>query len=125
MNPNLASSSSSGVQKRHRAALSDDVDLMSSVQLFFSMLGEVALDISSSIKDAPISFSEFHKVDILETESEIHKRLRTHYLYRALTQLFTIAGSLEMVGNPVGLFSSLGTGVKDLFFDLLAIAPHG
>ena len=31
--------------------------------------------------------------------------------------MLKIVGSLDLVGNPVGLMSSLGTGVRDLFYE--------
>jgi vacuolar protein sorting-associated protein 13A/C len=32
-------------------------------------------------------------------------------------QLYKIVGSLELVGNPIGLLSSLGSGVRDFFYE--------
>jgi len=117
MNPSLTGGGLSTQKRQTRTSMSDDVDLKSSVMLFFSMVGDVALDITSSIADAPISFPVYKRNTIFETENEVNKRMRQHYLYAALTQLYKIVGSLELVGNPIGLVSSLGTGVKDFFYE--------
>lgn len=99
------------------ASWNDDFDLLSSVTFFLSRIGVVALDLTSSISDAPIKFSAFESTTIFETDTEVEKRLRQHYLFSALTQLYKIVGSLELVGNPVGLVTSLGIGVQDFFYE--------
>eukprot|EP00605_Chrysophyceae_sp_TOSAG23-4_P000166 GSChrysophyteH1.ASY1.ANO1.190.1 assembled CDS len=117
MNPNISSGYMMSQKRQQRAALSDSEDFSSSMLLFFSMVGEAALDITSSISDAPINLPVYKRNTIFETEFEVSKRLRQHYLYAALTQLYKIVGSLELVGNPVALVSSLGSGVKDFFYE--------
>ena len=116
MNPQIQQSGQK-VEKMQHASWSDDIDLLSSVTFFLSQIGVVALDLTSSISDAPITFAEFQREKIFETDTEVEKRLRQHYLYSALTQLYKIVGSLELVGNPVGLVTSLGIGVTDFFYE--------
>ena len=46
------------------------------------------------------------------------RRLQQHYKQQALTQLYMkVPGSLDIIGSPVGLLSSLGSGVADFFFE--------
>jgi len=40
--------------------------------------------------------------------------LKKHYWLNITTSLLRTLGSLDIVGNPVGLFSNISTGVKDL-----------
>jgi len=37
-----------------------------------------------------------------------------HYKYSIIKSLLLTLGSLEIFGNPVNLFSNIGTGFKDL-----------
>jgi hypothetical protein len=83
---------------------------------------------------------------MFKTESEVATILQEHYLHSALGQVYKIVGyvsdaalsllfgpgwylscvsyliplnlrSLELVGNPIGLVSSLGVGVRDFFYE--------
>lgn len=89
----------------------------SNFNLFFWQIGEVILDLTSTINDAPIIFNGFSKSHMFKSSNEIIETLQSHYLNSALGQLYKIVGSLELVGNPIGLLTSLGTGVRDFFYE--------
>ena len=89
----------------------------SAITLFLWQIGEVVLDLSASIADAPIVISMFGQDNLFKTNAELTTMLSSHYLNSILWQLYKIVGSLELVGNPLGLVSSLGTGVKDFFYE--------
>jgi vacuolar protein sorting-associated protein 13A/C len=40
-----------------------------------------------------------------------------HYGGEVLGQLHRIVGSADVLGNPVGLFNTIGSGVKDVFYE--------
>ena len=40
-----------------------------------------------------------------------------HYTRQALSEIHKLLGSTEILGNPVGLFRSVGTGVVDFFYE--------
>ncbi len=84
---------------------------------FLRQIGEVVIDLSSSISDAPIRISQYSEHHIFLTEHEFSKRLQSHYFQYLMQQVYKIVGSLDLVGNPVNLLSTLGTGVKDFFFE--------
>lgn len=46
-------------------------------------------------------------------------RIGKHYSVGALGQLSALLGSFDALGNPVGLISNVGTGVKDFFYEPL------
>jgi hypothetical protein len=39
-----------------------------------------------------------------------------------VTQLYLILGSVNALGKPVELFSSIATGTKDFFYEVLCLA---
>lgn len=43
--------------------------------------------------------------------------LTQHYTQKALVQAYKLLGSLEVLGNPIEMVDSLGTGVKDFFYE--------
>lgn len=103
----------------HRSSIRNEgtAGLYSTASLFMWQVGEVVLDLTSSISDAPLSFNGFVAPHLFKSEVEVAKRLQEHYLHWAYFQLYKIVGSLDVVGNPIGLLSSLGVGVKDFFYE--------
>jgi len=91
--------------------------MYSSVSLFLWQVGEVVLDLTSTISDAPIFFHGYEESHVFKTDHEIARFLQDRYLHYAMWQLYKIVGSLELVGNPIGLLSSLGSGVRDFFYE--------
>ncbi len=91
--------------------------IFSAISFFLWQVGEVVLDLTSSISDAPIYFNGFQAAYLFKTALDIQETLLEHYLHNALGQLYKIVGSLDLVGNPIGLLSSLGIGVHDFFYE--------
>jgi vacuolar protein sorting-associated protein 13A/C len=51
------------------------------------------------------------------TKQDITKVVRSVYVNQVTWQLTKIVGALDLVGNPISLMASLGTGVKDFFYE--------
>lgn len=104
-------------QKMQKDTVSDSSGFGNAVWQFLFQVGEVVLDLTSTVDNAPIMLNGLIVPNLFETEEKLFGILQGHYLNSALRQLYKIAGSLELVGNPIGLMSSLGTGVRDFFFE--------
>jgi len=78
--------------------------------MFFKALG-VAL---ANIDDAPIKMTGLKLENCFDTTSGITSKLISHYKNNLTTEVFKLLGSINIIGNPVGLFSQIGTGVQDL-----------
>lgn len=55
--------------------------------------------------------------NILARQESLKETVIEHYKQDALTQLHKVLGSADFLGNPVGLVSTLGSGVTDLFYE--------
>lgn len=55
-------------------------------------------------------------VDSLNTREVLSSSLFQHYQSQLLGQLYKLLGSVEFIGNPVGLIDRLGSGVVDFFY---------
>lgn len=72
---------------------------------------------SGNISDAPLKFNSLlleHPIVSVET---LKNRIIGHYTQQAIVQVHKILGSIDMLGNPVGLFNTMGEGVTDLFYE--------
>jgi hypothetical protein len=53
----------------------------------------------------------------LVTWPQLYKAVSQSYTQRALSQLYKIVFSAEILGNPIGLVNNLGSGVRDFFYE--------
>lgn len=101
-----------------KGVLSGDVNNLWYAFAFLArQIGNVVLDLTSAVTDAPIELNCLQARHLFKTDSELTKTLQDHYLTSFLKQLYKIVGSLDLVGNPIGIVSSLGVGVRDFFFE--------
>lgn len=66
--------------------------LFSTLSLFLWQIGEVVLDASSTIADAPIYINGFFLRHLFKTDAELARTLQGHYLHSILGQLYKIVG---------------------------------
>lgn len=52
--------------------------------------------------------------DCVDTLAGINQKLINHYKNSVIKQFYKIFGSLNIIGNPIGLFRNISTGIKDL-----------
>ena len=45
------------------------------------------------------------------------EKIGKHYLNNLLSEMYTAIGSMDLIGNPIGLFNDLDTAVYDLFYE--------
>lgn len=70
----------------------------------------------SNLDQASINIPEFYVENLLETTHTLAFYAMQHYVHHGLRSWYNIMGSVDFLGNPVGLVSTLGTGVKDFFY---------
>ena len=71
----------------------------------------------ANIDNAPIQLNALVLDDAFGTSSELVGRITQHYTRQGIQEVYKILGSVDLLGNPVGLFNSFGTGFKDFFFE--------
>ena len=45
------------------------------------------------------------------------QRVTLHYRGEVVYQVHKVLGSVDIIGNPIGLFSTLGSGSSELFYE--------
>ncbi|EAR90561.2 PH domain protein (macronuclear) [Tetrahymena thermophila SB210] len=81
----------------------------SDLNIVFTALGVALADI-----EAPIKLKGIRLINCFETVPGIISKLTSHYKDQAITQVLKACGSFNIIGNPVGLFQNISTGVNDL-----------
>jgi hypothetical protein len=83
----------------------------------FKLLLETVGFTLANIDDAPIRLNALILEHPFLTWNALVDRVKKHYIRAATYELYKIIGSLEVIGNPVGLFNDISTGVKDFFYE--------
>ena len=70
-----------------------------------------------NVKDAPLEMNALAIKDMRLTLADLQTRIMYHYRQDVLRQLYRILGSADFIGNPVGLFTNVSSGVADIFYE--------
>ncbi|KAJ7181657.1 vacuolar protein sorting-associated protein 13 [Mycena crocata] len=79
-----------------------------------------------NINDAPLEMNALAIKDMRLTMPELQTRITYHYRQETLRQLYRLLGSADFIGNPVGLFTNVSSGVADIFYEPFnGVVMHG
>ncbi|CAG8555201.1 10349_t:CDS:10 [Paraglomus brasilianum] len=70
-----------------------------------------------NINDAPIKLNALAMENVRVSLPVLIDRIRRHYGQEFLYQIHKIIGSADFLGNPVGLFTNISSGVMDVFYE--------
>lgn len=70
-----------------------------------------------NIHDAPLRLNALTLQNPIISQNLLADLVKEHYSQQALQQLHKIIGSVDFLGNPIGLFNSFSSGVSDLFYE--------
>lgn len=70
-----------------------------------------------SVDTAPIKLYTVEMNHLDGSQSQVLSALWMHYKAQLTAELFTLIGHSVILGNPIGLFNNLGTGVFDFFYE--------
>ena len=88
----------------------------SSVDSFATVANALGMVITA-IDSAPIRLYSVEMNDVFGSRFQIIMALWMHYKAQLASELFTLIGHAEILGNPIGLLNNLGTGVFDFFYE--------
>ncbi|KAI8990033.1 hypothetical protein BDB01DRAFT_718047 [Pilobolus umbonatus] len=70
-----------------------------------------------NINSAPLRFNALAIENVMASGNDLANKVTIHYKDQLVYQLHRILGSADFLGNPVGLFSNLSSGVAELFYE--------
>ena len=79
-----------------------------------------------NVNDAPLEMNALAIKDMRLAWPDLQERIMHHYRQEVLRQLYRILGSADFIGNPVGLFTNVSSGVADIFYEPFnGVVMHG
>ncbi|KAI9888280.1 MAG: hypothetical protein M1814_000770 [Vezdaea aestivalis] len=82
--------------------------------MFFINVLTMAL---GNINDAPVRLNALMLENARVSIPLLSQHIQNHYSQEFLYQLHKILGSADFLGNPVGLFNNISSGVADIFYE--------
>ncbi|GME93292.1 unnamed protein product [Ambrosiozyma monospora] len=70
-----------------------------------------------NINDAPLKLSSLFLTNLRAPVPYLLQTMREHYQQAFLYQVYRVLGSADVLGNPVGLFNNISSGVMDIFYE--------
>ncbi|KAI8144971.1 hypothetical protein BJV82DRAFT_536853 [Fennellomyces sp. T-0311] len=70
-----------------------------------------------NVNDAPIKLNALIVENLRVSYEDLMQRVMLHYRGEVIYQVHKVLGSVDLIGNPVGLFSTLGSGFSELFYE--------
>ena len=79
-----------------------------------------------NVNEAPLEMNALAIKDMRLTLPDLQERITYHYRQEVLRQLYRILGSADFIGNPVGLFTNVSSGVAAIFYEPFnGVVMHG
>ncbi|KAI8897799.1 hypothetical protein BC833DRAFT_643759 [Globomyces pollinis-pini] len=70
-----------------------------------------------NIHDAPIQLNALELSNPIFSRTQFIDLIMKFYSNEIFSQIYRLAGSADFLGNPVGLFNNVASGVKDMFYE--------
>ncbi|GJJ09687.1 hypothetical protein Clacol_003911 [Clathrus columnatus] len=92
----------------------------------FAFIIRGLLNFLGNVNDAPFRLNALVLNDLRQTVPDLQRRIIYHYRQEILRQAIRLMGFADFVGNPVGLFENISSGMVDAFYEpWTGVIVHG
>ncbi|KAH8730883.1 hypothetical protein GQ44DRAFT_672868 [Phaeosphaeriaceae sp. PMI808] len=91
-------------------------DTMSTSNPFMFAVNVLTMSIGN-VNDAPVRYNSLILENARISTTALITNIKNHYTQESLRQVHVIIGSADFLGNPVGLFTNISSGVADIFYE--------
>lgn len=103
-----------------------DVDDTESSRTLFLFIFNALTMALGNVNEAPVRLNALVIENVRVSMSVLQQRVAYHYGQEFLFQVHRILGSADFLGNPVGLFNNVSSGVADIFYEpYYGLVMHG
>ncbi|BFZ57125.1 Vacuolar protein sorting-associated protein 13 [Savitreella phatthalungensis] len=99
--------------RTERVNVEDKTSSRNPLMFFFNIL-TMAL---GNINEAPVRLNALLMENVLTSYALLSANIQAHYGQEFFYQIHKILGSADFLGNPVGLFTNISSGVADIFYE--------
>ncbi|KAF1315491.1 Vacuolar protein sorting-associated protein, partial [Globisporangium splendens] len=73
-----------------------------------------------NIDCASLNLNALHIYHSFTTRAFMLSTIQQHYAFQGVLQIYALVGAADILGNPIGLVTNLGTGAKEFFYEPVA-----
>ncbi|KAL9059489.1 MAG: hypothetical protein Q9162_001187 [Coniocarpon cinnabarinum] len=70
-----------------------------------------------NVNDAPLRYNALMIENARISLAMLMSNIQSHFVQESLRQMHIVLGSADFLGNPVGLFNNVSSGVADIFYE--------
>ena len=96
---------------------SEGKERVSNYQNTLQFLANILTMTIGNVNNAPIRMNSLFMDNLRVPVATLINSIKTHYGQQFIYQLYKILGSADFLGNPVGLFNTISSGVWDIFYE--------
>jgi vacuolar protein sorting-associated protein 13A/C len=79
-----------------------------------------------NVNAAPVKLRSLILENVRLSLPSLQERIQLHYQEQFMAQVYRVLGSADFLGNPVGLFNNISSGVSDIFYEPYhGVVMHG
>ena len=75
------------------------------------------LDVLANVDAAPLRLNALVLQDLVTTKDQAAELVVKHYKRQGVTELYKLMGTVDLLGNPLGLVTGVASGVVDFFYE--------
>ncbi|KAF2789276.1 vacuolar protein sorting-associated protein 13 [Melanomma pulvis-pyrius CBS 109.77] len=91
-------------------------DTMTSTNPLMFAVNVLTMSIGN-VNDAPVRYNALLLENARVSSDALISNIKNHYVQESLRQVHVVIGSADFLGNPVGLFNNISSGVADIFYE--------
>jgi vacuolar protein sorting-associated protein 13A/C len=91
-------------------------DTMTSTNPLMFAVNVLTMSIGN-VNDAPVRYNALMLENARVSSDALINNIKNHYVQESLRQVHVVIGSADFLGNPVGLFNNISSGVADIFYE--------
>ncbi|ERT03326.1 hypothetical protein HMPREF1624_01637 [Sporothrix schenckii ATCC 58251] len=99
--------------RTERVNVQDKTSSRNPLMFFFNII-TMAI---GNVNDAPLRLNALLLENVRVSIPVLTQNVSNHYSQEALYQIHKILGSADFLGNPVGLFNNISSGITDIFYE--------
>lgn len=104
----------------------DEADETESSRTLFFYIFNLLTMVLGNVNEAPVRLNALVIENVRLSKQVLLNRVAYHYGQGVLFQVHRILGSADFLGNPVGLFNNVSSGVADIFYEpYYGLIMHG
>ena len=104
----------------------DEADETESSRTLFFYIFNMLTMVLGNVNEAPVRLNALVIENVRLSKDVLLNRVAYHYGQGVLFQVHRILGSADFLGNPVGLFNNVSSGVADMFYEpYYGLIMHG